>query len=202
MSQNGDPPYVVPNLHVVSRWLKGTPLRPSNLRVPGKIANVFAVESFTDELAVAAQFDSMEFRLRGLSDPRAIAAIKSTAEMVDWRTKPSPNPHAKEGNLLVRRGMAYARYKQAGNYVAIAMNIAVNPATGEIHVRHVSCSHDCGLTVNPEGLRNQIEGSIVQTISRTLHEEVKFNRSMITTVDWNPDISRVAPGGGETSRSS
>ena len=184
MSQNGDPPYAVPNLRVMSHWLKGTPLRPSNLRAPGKIANVFAVESFTDELAAAAGLDAAEFRLRGLSDPRAIDVIKSTAEMIDWETRPSPNPHAKEGNLLVGRGMAYARYKQAENYVAIAMNIAVNPATGEIRVRHVSCSHDGGLTVNPDGLRNQIEGSIVQTLSRTLHEEVKFNRSAVTTVDW------------------
>lgn len=184
MSQNGDPPYEVANLRVVSHWLKETPLRPSNLRAPGKIANVFAVESFADELATAAGIDALGFRLRGLSDPRAIEALKRTAAAIDWETRPSPNPHAKEGNVLVGRGLAYARYKQAENYVAIAMNIAVNPATGEIRVRHVSCSHDGGLTVNPDGLRNQIEGSIVQTLSRTLHEEVKFDRSRVTSVDW------------------
>ena len=184
MSQNGDPPYEVANLRVVSHWLKETPLRPSNLRAPGKIANVFAVESFADELAAAAGIDAVEFRLRGLNDPRAIEALKRTAEMIDWQTRPSPNPRATEGNLLVGRGLAYARYKQAENYVAIAMNVAVNPATGEIHVRHISCSHDGGLTVNPDGLRNQIEGSIVQTLSRTLHEEVKFDRSRVTSADW------------------
>ena len=135
-SQNGDPPYAVPNLRVESHWLKATPLRPSNLRAPGTIANVFAVESFTDELAAAAGFDTVEFRLRGLNDPRAIDTIRNTAEMIDWQTRPSPNPHAKEGHLLLGRGIAYARYKQAENYVAIAMNVAVDPATGEIHVRH------------------------------------------------------------------
>ena len=184
MSQNGDPPYAVANLRVLSHWIKETPLRPSNLRAPGKIANVFAVESFTDELAAAAGADAVEFRLRGLSDPRAIAALKQTAEMSDWQTRPSPNPHRQEGDLLVGRGVAYARYKQAENYVAIAMDVTVDPATGGIHVRHISCTHDGGLTVNPDGLRNQIEGSIVQTLSRTLYEEVKFDRSRVTSVDW------------------
>lgn len=184
MSQNGDPPYEVANLRVVSHWIRQTPLRPSNLRAPGKIANVFAVESFADELAAAEGVDAVEFRLRGLSDPRAIEAIRRTVEMIDWQTRPSPNPHASEGHLLVGRGLAYARYKQTENYVAIAMNIAVNPSTGEIDVRHISCSHDGGLIVNPDGLRNQIEGSIVQTLSRTLHEEVQFDRSRVISVDW------------------
>jgi nicotinate dehydrogenase subunit B len=184
MSQNGDPPYAVANLRVVSHWVKETPLRPSNLRAPGKVANVFAVESFADELAAAAGIDSVEFRLRGLGDPRAIDVLKRAAEMMDWQTRPSPNPHRVEGNSLVGRGVAYARYKQAENYVAIAVDVAVNPTNGEIRVRHVSCAHDGGLTVNPDGLRNQIEGSIVQTLSRTLCEEVKFDHSHVTSVDW------------------
>ena len=82
------------------------------------------------------------------------------------------------------RGVAYMRYKQAENYVAMAMEVAVAPATGRITVRRVTCAHDCGLVINPDGLRNQIEGCIVQTLSRTLHEEVTFDRSRVTSVDW------------------
>ena len=86
--------------------------------------------------------------------------------------------------MLVGRGMAYMRYKQAENYVAMVMEVAVDPASGRIDVRRVVCSHDCGLVINPDGLRNQVEGCIVQTLSRTLHEEVTFDRSRVTSVDW------------------
>jgi len=184
VQQNGDPAYAVPNAKVTVHWLKNTPLRPSNLRAPGKIANVFAVEGFIDELAAAAGIDAIEFRLRGLGDSRAIEAIKKTAEMIGWQPRPSPNPRAAEGNLLLGRGIAYAHYKQAENYVATAMDVAVEPASGVIHVRRVACSHDCGLIVNPDGLRNQVEGCIVQTLSRAMHEEVKFDKSRVTSVNW------------------
>jgi nicotinate dehydrogenase subunit B len=86
--------------------------------------------------------------------------------------------------MLVGRGIAYVRYKQTENYVAMAMEVAVDPASGRIDVRRVVCAHDCGLIVNPDALKNQIEGCIVQTISRTLHEQVTFDRSRVTSVDW------------------
>ena len=184
MSQNGDAPYVASNVRVTVHWLKGTPLRPSNLRAPGKIANVFAVESFTDELAAAAGVDPIEFRLRALTDPRAIDVIKRAAEMIGWEGRPSPNRHPINSNIVTGRGFAYARYKQAENYVALAMEVAVDRKTGKINVRRVTCAHDGGLVVNPDGLKNQIEGSILQTLGRTLHEEVKFDRSRVTSVDW------------------
>ncbi|HEY1241864.1 MAG TPA: molybdopterin cofactor-binding domain-containing protein, partial [Bryobacteraceae bacterium] len=184
ISQNADPPYGVANLRVVTHWLKEAPLRISNLRAPGKIANVFAVEGFTDELAAAAGVDALEFRLRGLSDPRAIDVLKRATDMFGWQARPSPNRQAREGGLLVGRGLAYMRYKQAENYVAMAMEVSVDPANGEVRVRRITCAHDCGLVINPDGLRNQIEGSIVQTLSRSLHEEVKFDRSRVTSVDW------------------
>jgi nicotinate dehydrogenase subunit B len=184
VAANADPPYAIPHLRVLVHWMKDSPLRLSNLRAPGKIANVFAVEGFTDELAAAAGMDPVEFRLRGLTDTRAIDVIKRAAEMIGWQSRPSPNRQAKQGSVLVGRGIAYMRYKQAENYVAIAMETAVNPETGAISVRRVTCAHDCGLVVNPDGLRNQIEGCIVQTLSRTLHEEVKFDQSRVTSVDW------------------
>ena len=185
ISQNADPPYAAANVRVVTHWLKEAPLRISNLRAPGKIANVFAVEGFTDELAAAAAVDPLEFRLRGLSDPRAIEVLKRATDMFGWQPRPSPNPTAQEGNLLVGRGLAYMRYKQAENYVAMAMEVAVDRASGQVRVRRVTCAHDGGLIINPDGLRNQVEGSIVQTLSRALHEEVKFDRSRVTSTDWS-----------------
>ena len=184
ITQNADPPYAVDNLRVTAHLLKDTPLQLSNLRAPGKIANVFAVEGLTDELATAAGADAVQFRLNRLSDPRAIDVITRTATAFNWDTRTSPNPRARQGNVLVGRGVAYMRYKQAENYVAIAMEVAVNPNSGQIQVRRVAAAHDCGLIVNPDGLRNQVEGCIVQTLSRALHEEVTFDRSRVTSVDW------------------
>jgi nicotinate dehydrogenase subunit B len=185
MTMNGDPPYASPNTHVVVHYLADSALRISNLRAPGKIANVFAVESFTDELAAAAGADPVEFRLRALSDPRGVEVIKRAADMIGWQARPSPNPRAAQGNLLVGRGIAFMHYKQIENYVALAMEVAVDRASGRIEVRRITCAHDCGLVVNPDGLRNQVEGCIVQTLSRALHEEVTFDRSRVTSVDWS-----------------
>jgi CO/xanthine dehydrogenase Mo-binding subunit len=184
ITQNGDPPYQADSVRVLVHWLKETPLQLSNLRAPGKIANVFAVESFTDEIAAAARIDPVEFRRARLSDPRALEVLAKAADAIGWRARPSPNPQARSGAWLVGRGIAYMRYKQAENYVAMAMEVGVDPSNGRIQVRRVTCAHDCGLVVNPDALKNQIEGCIVQTISRSLHEEVTFDRTHVTSVDW------------------
>ena len=176
---NADPPYPVPHVSVTAHWVKTTPLKISNLRAPGRIGNAFAVESFTDELAAAAGADPVAFRLRGMTDPRAIAVIERATQMIGWQPRPSPNPTRGVG-----RGFAYVRYNQALNYIAIAMEVAVDGKTGKIAVRRVTCAHDSGLVVNPDALRNQVEGCIVQTLSRTIHEEVKFDQSHVTSVDW------------------
>ena len=103
--------------------------------------------------------------------------------MIGWEPRLSPNPRAAQDNLLIGRGVAYIRYKQTENYVAMAMEVAVDRSSGKIAVRRVTCSHDCGLIVNPDGLRNQVEGNIVQTLSRTLHEEVPL-RSVRRSPAW------------------
>ena len=185
MTANSDPPYAAAHVRVVSHSLKETPLRLSNLRAPGKIGNVLAVECFMDELAAAAGMDPVAYRRRALSDPRALAVLDRAAGMIEWQPRPSPNPRAQSGNILTGRGIAYVRYKQAENYVAMAMEVAVDRATKKIAVRRVACAHDCGLIVNPDGLRNQVEGNIVQTLSRALHEEVTFDRSHVTSLDWS-----------------
>jgi CO/xanthine dehydrogenase Mo-binding subunit len=193
ISQNGNPPYAFANQEVVVHWLKDAPLRPSNLRAPGKIANGFAVESFTDELAAAARRDALEFRLAGLTDPRGIEVVKRAAALVDWRARTSPSPGG------VGRGIAYLHYKNNETYVAMAMEVEVDKSSGAIRVKRVGCAHDCGLVINPDALQQQIEGQILQTLSRTLYEEVRFDASRVTSVDFAsypilrfPEVPRIA----------
>ncbi|MGE0448880.1 MAG: molybdopterin cofactor-binding domain-containing protein [Vicinamibacterales bacterium] len=184
ITQNGDPSYDADNVRVEAHWIKEAPLQLSNLRAPGKIANVFAVESVIDELAMAAAVDPVAFRLARLSDPRAIEVVRRAADAFGWRPRVGPNPNGRDGGVLVGRGFSYMRYKQNENYVALAMEVTVDPRTGIVRPRRVACAHDGGLVVNPDGLRNQIEGSIVQTLSRALHEEVTFDDRAVTSVDW------------------
>ncbi|HVX99390.1 MAG TPA: molybdopterin cofactor-binding domain-containing protein [Pseudorhodoplanes sp.] len=184
ISQNGDPSYAVPNVGVTVHWLKDAPLRPSNLRAPGKIANCFAVESFFDELAAAAGRDPVDMRLRGLNDPRGIEVLTRAAAMMNWQPRPSPSPD--RGGAVVRgRGIAYIHYKHQETWLAMGMEVAVERASGKIKVERVVCAHDCGLIVNPDGARAQVEGCILQTLSRTLFEDVQFDRSRVTSVDWS-----------------
>jgi nicotinate dehydrogenase subunit B len=182
--ENGDPAYAADRVRVLAHWMRDTPLNPSNLRAPGKPANVFAVEGFTDEIAAALRVDALEFRTARLTDPRAIEVLARASKVFGWQPRPSPNPAGPAGGLRVGRGVAYTRYKQTENYVAMFMDVTVDVETGRIEVRRVVCAHDCGLVVNPNALRNQIEGGIVQTLSRALHEEVQFDESRVTSVDW------------------
>jgi CO/xanthine dehydrogenase Mo-binding subunit len=179
ISQNGDPPYKVPNVEVLVHWLKDSPLRPSNIRAPGKIANTFAVESFWDELAAAAGRDPLAFRLDGLDDPRGAEVLNRAAALIGWQKRASPRQDGGFG-----RGLAYVHYKHNETWVAMAMEAEIERSSGAVRVRRVACAHDCGLVINPDALRSQIEGNIVQTLSRTLFEEVAFDTARVTSVDW------------------
>jgi CO/xanthine dehydrogenase Mo-binding subunit len=180
ITQNGDPPYQVPNVEVTVHWLKDAPLRPSNIRAPGKIANIFAVESFTDELAHAARRDPLEFRLAQLNDPRGIEVLKRAAVLIGWQVRPPAAP----GTSRLGRGLAYVHYKHNETYVAMAMEAEVDRGSGAIRVHRVACAHDCGLVINPDSLRAQVEGNILQTLSRAIYEEVIFDRARVTSLDW------------------
>jgi len=184
ISQNGDPPYATDHVQVIVHWLKEAPLRPAPLRSPGKPANCFAVESFTDELAAAAGIDPIEFRLHGLKNPRGIELIKRVATMMKWQTRPSPGANASAA-VARGRGVSYVHYKHSETFVAMGMEVAVERASGRIKVERVCCAHDCGQIINPDGVRAQIEGGILQTISRVLLEEVKFDHSRVTSTDWS-----------------
>ena len=183
ISQNGDPSYAAESIQVIAHWLKDAPLRPAPIRSPGKPANCFAVESFVDELAAVIGADPVEFRLRGLKDPRAIEVVKRTARLMNWQ--PRPNQGAGANNGVARgRGISFVHYKHSETYVGMGMEVAVDRASGQIAVEKVACAHDCGQIINPDGVRAQVEGSILQTISRVLMEEVMFDRSRVVSVDW------------------
>lgn len=179
IAQNGDPPYFVPDLEVKVHWLADAPLRPSNIRAPGKIANVFAVEGYFDELCAGAGLDPLVARLVGLRDMRGVAVLSKAASMLAWAPRPMPNPKADGSG----RGLAYVHYKHSETYVGMAMEVAVDRESGRIAVKRVACAHDCGLVVNPDGLKAQIEGCILQTLSRALLEEVTFDRARVTSTD-------------------
>jgi len=181
-SLNADPPYAIANMRAEIKWLETTPLRPSNLRAPGKIGNVFAVESFLDELAAAAGVDPLAYRLRQLPDPRGQEVLRSVGSMMAWT--PRVAPADRSGQVFKGRGIAYVHYKQAENHVATGIEAAVERSTGQVRVLRVACAHDCGLMINPDAVRAQVEGCILQTLSRTLFEEVKFDRARVTSTDW------------------
>jgi CO/xanthine dehydrogenase Mo-binding subunit len=182
--QNVDPPYAMPNLNAVVHWIEDAPLRTSPLRAPGKIANTFAVESFTDEIAALARVDPLEFRLRRLSNPRGLEVLRRVAARMGWQPRPSPKPVDRRAAILTGRGLAYVHYKHEETIVAMGMEVAVERATGRIRVTRVVAAQDCGLMINPDCVQAQLEGNILQTLSRARHEEVVYDRNRVTTVDW------------------
>jgi nicotinate dehydrogenase subunit B len=183
VSQNGDPPYPAKAVRVQVHWLGAAPLRPSNIRAPGKVGNCFAVESFVDELAARAKADPLQFRLRDLANPRGREVIERLAKLMQWAPRPSPQAATKQG-VVPGRGMAFIHYKHNETFVAMGMDVEVDRGTGRIQVKRVACVHDCGLMINPDAVRAQVEGNILQTLSRSLHEETTFDRSRVTSVDW------------------
>jgi nicotinate dehydrogenase subunit B len=173
--RNAIPLYEFPNQRVTNHLARSAPLRTSALRSLGAHVNVFAIESFMDELALAADADPVEFRLRHLRDPRARAVIEKVAAMARWRPK-------ERGDGEQGRGIGFARYKNLGCYVAVIVEVAVAET---VFVRRAWCAIDVGQVINADGVVNQTEGGIVQTISWTLKEQVGYDSSGVTTRNWD-----------------
>jgi nicotinate dehydrogenase subunit B len=182
--QNSGQPYQFPNIRVNTRHIAEAFFRSSHLRSPGRIENSFANEGFMDELAAAAKADPAEFRLRYLKDPRAIDVVQAAMKLAGWQARPGPNPNAGSGPIVNGRGIAYLRYNNAITYVAAVAEVEVDTRSGAIRVTRVCASHDCGEMVNPDGVANQVEGGVLQTVSRTLLEHVTWDRDMVKSVDW------------------
>ena len=161
---------------------RSSPLRVSHLRDPVGLQIQFASEQFIDELAFASGDDPVAFRLKYLTALRDQAVVKAAAQQAGWQPRTSPQ-RERAGDLLKGRGIAYAQ--RGGTIVAVVAEIEVERKTGRIWGRKFTVAHDCGLVVNPEGLRYTIEGGLVQALSRALFEEVRFDQNMVTSVDWS-----------------
>ncbi len=146
--------------------------------------NTYANECFVDELAAAAGADPLEFRLKYLdpADKRGIELLERLAKLAKWEKRPSPRKDT--GATVTGRGLSYVKYELARTYVGAVAEVEVERATGVIRATRFYIAHDCGQIINPDGLRNQIEGNVVQTVSRTLLEQVTFDRSHVTSLDW------------------
>jgi CO/xanthine dehydrogenase Mo-binding subunit len=166
----------------VAHRLADTPLRPSWIRTPGRMQNTFANEAFLDELAIAAKADPFELRMRYLNDPRGEEVLKRLQAFAKWEGRASSKRDG--GDTATGRGVAYVKYELYRTYVGAVATVEVNRKTGAIHVRHFAVVQDCGQIINPDGVKNQVEGNVLQTVSRTLKEQVTFDRSRVTSVDW------------------
>lgn len=158
-----------------------SPLRTSHLRDPLGPEVHFGSEQFIDELAHAAGADPVEFRLRHIGSQRDAAVVRAAAQKAGWTAAPAPR-RQRRGQLLAGRGIAYAQ--RSGTVVAVIAEVEVTPATGRVRVPRVTVAHDCGLIINPRSLEQTIEGNVVQGLSRTLFEEVRFDREAVRSTDW------------------
>jgi len=187
-SQSAGEIYAVDSQRIVAnlinwRFAEPIPLRTSQLRAPGDVARCFATESLLDEIAADLKLDPIEFRLRYLTqDKRGTECLRAAVDKAQWQKRPSPAPTS-SGNIAKGRGIALTR--RAGAYVAAVAEVEVNKSNGQVVVRRIVCSHDCGLIVNPDGIKNQIEGNVIQGLSRALFEEVGFDANGVTSLDWN-----------------
>lgn len=182
--QNSGIGYTVPNIKVNTRHVEQAFFRSAHLRSPGRIENSFANESFIDELAFAAQADPAEYRLRVLKDPRGVAVLQKVLQRANWQTRVGTNLSGTSGEVVKGRGLAYLRYNNAVTYVAAVAEVAVNRKTGQIRVERICVAHDCGQLINPDGTANQVEGGVIQTVSRVLMEQVRWSRTQVQSVDW------------------
>ena len=187
-NQGGGEIYAFENSKVSAEqipWLQPEPfpLRTSNLRAPGQLSRCFASETLLNEIAADLGADPVEFRLRYLTaDQRATDVLKAVANKTQWQKRSSPSASS-SGTTATGRGIALTR--RSGGYAAAVADVEVNKATGNVTVQRITLAHDCGLIVNPDGVKNQVEGNIIQGVSRALLEEVSFDASGVTSLDWS-----------------
>ncbi len=175
--RNAIPLYDFPSQRVLHHFIPEMPLRVSALRTLGAYANVFAIESFMDELAAAAGADPLAFRLAHMKDPRARAVIEAVARKAGWK-------EGEKGDGTRGRGIGFAKYKSLACYVAVVAEVEVDRASAVVRCPRAYAAIDAGLIINPDGLISQTEGGIVQSASWTLKEQVRFDKNGITSRDW------------------
>jgi nicotinate dehydrogenase subunit B len=197
------PPYDYDAMRVVAHDMPPI-VRASWLRGVSALPNTFAHESYIDELATEAGVDPIEYRLRYLKDPRAVDLVNAVAERAAWIPRPVWKQPVAEGDIVRGRGFAYALYVHSkfpgygAAWSAWIADVAVNKATGDVSVTRVVAGQDSGLMINPDGVRHQIHGNVIQSTGRALMEEVSFDRNSVTSREWGaypiiklPDIPKI-----------
>jgi xanthine dehydrogenase molybdopterin-binding subunit B len=154
------------------------------LRSPERLQNSFAHESIMDEVASAVGADPVAYRLKHLSDPRLVAVVSAAAQAAKWDARPSPKPAIRKTGVATGRGISCVLYEGNNGYCALVADVVVNQDTGAVTVKRFVAAQDCGPISNPDGLKNQVEGGIMQGMSRALGEEVTWDAAKITSVDW------------------
>jgi nicotinate dehydrogenase subunit B len=207
VSEMGDrtaiPPYDYDHLRVVANDMPPV-VRASWFRGVSALPNTFAHESYIDELATEAGVDPIEYRLRYLKDKRAVDLVNAVAERAGWTPRPAWQEKEPEGDVVRGRGFAYALYVHSkfpgygAAWSAWIADVAVNKTTGDVSVTRVVAGQDSGLMINPDGVRHQIHGNVIQSTSRALMEEVSFDRSSVTSREWGsypiikfPDVPKI-----------
>lgn len=186
-NQGGGEIYAFENLKVAAEqipWMQAEPipLRTSNLRAPGQLSRTFASETLLNEIAADLGVDPIELRLRYLTeDKRGAEVLKAVAEKARWQKRGAP-AGGSSGASAAGRGVAMTR--RSGGYAAAVADVELNKTSGKVTVKRITLAHDCGLIVNPDGVKNQVEGNIIQGVSRALLEEVAFNAAGVTSLDW------------------
>ena len=161
-----------------------SPFFTGPLRSPLRLQNTFAHECFLDEISAFAKADPVAFRLQHLSDARVIDVVKAAAKAANWDARPSPKPVGAHTGTVTGRGIACVAYEGDNGYAALVAEVEVNQASGEIQAKRFVIAHDCGPISNPDGLRNQIEGGLLQGMSRALGEEITWDDRKVTSIDW------------------
>jgi nicotinate dehydrogenase subunit B len=186
-TQSGGEIYSIANQLIVAHHInwhfpEPIPLRTSNLRAPGDPGRCFASECFLDEIAADLKVDPVEFRQNHLgANKRAAECLKAAVDKAGWQKRSSPVPSS-SGNIAKGRGVALTQ--RSNSYIAIVAEVEVNKTTGQVAVKRIVCAHDCGLMVNPDGVKNQVEGNVIQGVSRAMYEEVTFDTNGVTSLDW------------------
>ncbi len=161
-----------------------SPFFTGPLRSPNRLQNTFANESFMDELAAAAKADPVEYRLRHLADQRLAECVRQVASAYGWDKRPSPIPGDRGTGVQLGRGVACCLYEGNNGYCGMVALVEVNQTTGEVKVLRIVTTQDSGPISNPDGIKNQMEGGALQGMGRALYEEVKWNSTRLTSVDW------------------
>jgi nicotinate dehydrogenase subunit B len=190
-------PYAFASVKTLAHRLETTPLRPAWIRAPGRMQSAFANEAFLDEIAVATKVDPIQLRRRYLAgDARAIELLERLARLAQWQKRSTAD--GPSGGTATGRGMAFVKYENNRTYVGMVATVEIDRTTGAISAKHFAVVQDCGQIINPDAIKNQIEGNVIQTVSRTLLEQVRFDRSRVTSIDWQsypiltfPDVPEI-----------